>query len=1177
MLGIESPRIGPFGPRGRGASTRPATQRAIPTACRVILFAAVALLASPALAQESEAVVAPSPAELTTAQVQEHLEEVQKAADLEEQVKSSLIETYKIALLHLEQAAKEKARAEEYARRRQEAPAAIETIREKIANPPSDPAVSPEIPLAKLEQVILEQRGALTAEEEALAARDKEIKLRADRRLVAPKASAAAKARLEELDHLLATPDAADADRHQNLARRTSLAAERQRTAAELEALKQELLFFEATDELLPLQRDEAFRQRGRTESYLKRLWARANTLRRDEAEQSSARAQAALNNAAAAHPVVGRIARENARIADERTRLIGKHQHLWKDYEADRTRAESLTKDLARMQQRASLGGLENLGTLLRQQGARLPDPRQLRRSAASLRTALADAELALFEYQDQRAALSDVEELVAAALNQLDGPVSLAEHDDVELALRENLESERQNLDALIALYGDHTRALDRLATARDELAKVSEEYKAFVAERVLWVRSADPLNAATFQATMNSLQLLADSRAWISLGDAARDDLLRRPLHCLLPLVLLALIVRAPVKLRRRLRDVDKTAARSSTDTFRPTAHAVVCTAALASLVPALMGIIAWRLRGISSSPLAEALASGLLATAMVYLPTEALRQIARSQGLGEAHFGWSPRSLGSLRRSLLRLMFVGLPLVFLFAAINSQDNTLAKDSLGRLAFVALMMVVAIFLWRVLRPVGGVLQEAIALSPGGWLDRFRLAWYPAATGAPLILALLAGLGFSYTAVQLAWRMQATLGLILLLILFHALARRWLLVARRRLAMEQARKRRAALSESIEAGSSGADMAPPELEQADLSVINLQTRKLLQSVVTLALFVGLYVIWVEVLPALRILNQREMWSVDVVETVMDADGAPQERIERLPVTWGHGLLALVVIGMTVLATRNIPGLLEITILQRLPMEPSGRYAVTTISRYLIILTGIVFTCGQLGLGWSRVQWLAAAVTVGLGFGLQEIFANFVSGLIILFERPIRVGDTITVAGVTGNVSRIRIRATTITDHDRKELIVPNKEFITGQVLNWTLSDPVVRMTIPVGVSYDSDPDLVQRLILQVANEVPTLLKEPAPTAYFEGFGDSTLNFTLRVFIPGLEHFLATRHALHKGIIQALRAAQVEIAFPQRDIHIKTVPPLVPVGLAEPNAWPGQNVPATRYSARAG
>ena len=189
-----------------------------------------------------------------------------------------------------------------------------------------------------------------------------------------------------------------------------------------------------------------------------------------------------------------------------------------------------------------------------------------------------------------------------------------------------------------------------------------------------------------------------------------------------------------------------------------------------------------------------------------------------------------------------------------------------------------------------------------------------------------------------------------------------------------------------------------------------------------------------------------------------------------------------------MIVLATTVIAAKNIPGLLEMAVLQHLPFDAGARYAVATVCRYLITVVGrAVVLAASLGVGWSKVQWLVAAMGLGLGFGLQEIFANFISGLIILFERPVRVGDVVTIDDVTGVVSRIRIRATTITDGDRKELIIPNKEFITGRVLNWTLTDPVNRVVINVGVAYGSDTQLAAEILLRVAQNHPARAGRPA------------------------------------------------------------------------------------------
>ena len=181
----------------------------------------------------------------------------------------------------------------------------------------------------------------------------------------------------------------------------------------------------------------------------------------------------------------------------------------------------------------------------------------------------------------------------------------------------------------------------------------------------------------------------------------------------------------------------------------------------------------------------------------------------------------------------------------------------------------------------------------------------------------------------------------------------------------------------------------------------------------------------------------------------------------------------------------------------------------------------------------------------------MGLGFGLQEIFANFVSGLILLFERPIRIGDTVTIGDTNGTVSKIRIRATTVTDWNRKEIVIPNREFITGQVINWTLSDQVMRLVLRVGIAYGSDVHRAKQILLEVAANNRRVLEDPKPRAWFWEFGDSSLNFEIRVFVKDIDDWVMTRDSMHFEIDAAFREAGIEIAFPQRDLHIRSgLPP---------------------------
>ncbi len=236
----------------------------------------------------------------------------------------------------------------------------------------------------------------------------------------------------------------------------------------------------------------------------------------------------------------------------------------------------------------------------------------------------------------------------------------------------------------------------------------------------------------------------------------------------------------------------------------------------------------------------------------------------------------------------------------------------------------------------------------------------------------------------------------------------------------------------------------------------------------------------------------------------------------------------------------------RNLSGILEVLIFSRIKLSQGTPYTIVTLLTYAIVAIGGAWAFATLGMSWSKLQWLFAALSVGLGFGMQEIFANFVSGIILLFERPIRVGDTVTINGSTGTVSKIRIRAITLIDADRKEVIVPNKSFVTGEVTNWALTNPITRVVISVGVAYGTDLNLVKKLLLQAAAEQPNILKDPEPRALFMAFGASTLDHELRVYIAQVAERTNTIDALNRRVNDILTENGVDIAFNQLDIFIK-------------------------------
>jgi small-conductance mechanosensitive channel len=231
---------------------------------------------------------------------------------------------------------------------------------------------------------------------------------------------------------------------------------------------------------------------------------------------------------------------------------------------------------------------------------------------------------------------------------------------------------------------------------------------------------------------------------------------------------------------------------------------------------------------------------------------------------------------------------------------------------------------------------------------------------------------------------------------------------------------------------------------------------------------------------------------------------------------------------------------------------LNLLPISSSGRDTLLTLTGYLVYTIAILFALGMMGMDYTKLALIAGALSVGIGFGLQNIVSNFISGLILLFERPIRIGDWVVVGGIEGYVRKINIRATVIETFDFAEIIVPNSEFISGQVTNWTLASMVGRVVVPVGVAYGSDTEKVRDILLDVAQNHPEVVTDssaPEPSVVFREFGDSSLNFQLRCFLVNVDRRLRILSDLNFAIDKAFREAGIEIPFPQRDLHLKDWP----------------------------
>ncbi|MBP6819944.1 MAG: mechanosensitive ion channel family protein [Acidobacteria bacterium] len=232
----------------------------------------------------------------------------------------------------------------------------------------------------------------------------------------------------------------------------------------------------------------------------------------------------------------------------------------------------------------------------------------------------------------------------------------------------------------------------------------------------------------------------------------------------------------------------------------------------------------------------------------------------------------------------------------------------------------------------------------------------------------------------------------------------------------------------------------------------------------------------------------------------------------------------------------------------LVLRVLVKTKLDLGARQAIGSITRYLAILIGLLVALQTVGIDLTTLNVVAGAVGIGVGFGLQNIANNFISGLIILFERPIKIGDRIEVGGVDGDVVEIGARSTTVLTNDKISIIIPNSKFITDNVTNWSHTDPRVRFHMKVGVAYGSDVREVEKLLIEVARANPNVISDPPPKVWFRGFGDSSLDFELLAWNTNLVHskgqFISD---LNFAIYEKFKKHGIEIPFPQRDLHIRS------------------------------
>lgn len=1075
--------------------------------------------------------------DLTAAIVTGRLAEIEADAALPEEEKKPIVQHLQDALKWLQLADDFQKKADQYKAHAELVPNLIVQAREKLEAPL--PAATPEFPadamIAALEQSLRTAEQEAEAAQTAAAEQEATLKSNAQnkRKEVVGKRRGEVETQLEELKSQAQAAKADEGDASVAIEIRARIKS----LEAELAALQAERDDIDKSADLNPILRDLAQRKHTRL-AKIAEAWREHVAHRRKEESQRQVRE--ARRAAEQAHPALKESAKRNAELAETRTQLASLLDQTAAKLKSLEAEAGALAADFENVQKKVEAAGMTPaIGLLLRNRRDHLPKPGKHLAAIDSASHEMQTSQFTLLELETERSEMGDLDAVTETVLEEIGPTWSQTPLEELRPMVRTVFENRRDFLDQLIVEYtAYHDDLSDLELMSREHVALISE-YAKFIDQRVLWIRSSDALSVSDLSESVQAIQPFITLSQWQEVGSFIVQSIRDRLFASIAALLLLVVGGFFHWRVRKARFDRSQT---PDARRFFPTVVSVAETLFLALWRPLILGAVGWWLASTRvSGSIAADLGVGIQALAWVLGGGMLGREILRRKGLAILHFKWEASVASSLRQVLGWLMLIGLPLVFIVTVFETHQEGAFRESLGRLAFVVGMILVALPLHFVMRPGGGVIAGLLDRLKSRWPYQLRHVWYFLAVVAPFALGSLAVMGYSYSAHQLLVCIHTTAIAAGGIYLAYALVRRAFAV---RCAQLQAAQKVA-----------DADEGETQIQRrATLLDAREQIDQLMRWTAIAGVALSCWLIWATIVPAFNAIGNYEVWpsTVTVAETVVDANGNAnvEERQVKTSVVLFDVLLAVCIFSGAWIAIVRLQGLLELTVLDRLPLDRGGRHAVVVLARYGCAIVAAVMCANLLNISWSSVQWLIAAMTVGLGFGLQEIFANFVSGLIILFERPIRIGDLVTVGGVTGKVTRMAIRATIITDYDQRELIVPNKKFITDEVVNWTLSSSVTRFILPVGISYSCDPSLAREILERIAGEHRLVLKEPKPVAIFKGFGDSTLDLELRAFLASRDEYPIVMHELNVAVEAEFRKADLEIAFPQQDLHIRTVTP---------------------------
>jgi len=1039
------------------------------------------------------------------------------------------VEALQSALTALEERKGSLERARQYQQVIDNFPKYSQTLRAQLANLSAQPrAIPTALTTDALNQEILQVSSQLL-EKSRLAQQEQErAREIADSLSQLPQQQTDARRQLNEVERRAGSAISSSAQA-QNL----NMQAESAKLKALVDELELAQLSANNRQELARMRSELAQKESEQLDAYLQGLRNQLNSQRQREAEKAlESTEQLAENSENLPASIVKQFSvnRELSQALNQQAQrmdLVASQQRQATNQTLQVRQALNTLREQAQW-----LGSSNLLGEALRAQVARLPEmpkPQQLDTEMAQLRVhRLRYEDLLNKQPQLRESHQNNGEPLTAEEARILDA----------------QLNTQKELLTAL--LQGGDTLILEltKLKVSNGQLEDALTEVNEATHRYLFWTSDVSPISLSWPLDIVQDLRRLISLNTFSQLGKASIMMLTSK--ETLIPLFAALILVGFSISSRKHFtRFLERSSSRVgkvTQDHFWLTMRTVFWSILVASPLPVLWMTLGYGLQEAWPYPLAVAIGDGVTATVPLLWVVMICATFARPNGLFVAHFGWPRNRVARAMRYYLMSIGLIVPLIMALIMFDNLNDREFSASLGRLCFILICGALAIVTLSLKR--AGL---PLYLDKEGNGDNMvnSLLWN-LMMGAPLLAILAAAVGYLATAQALLARLETSVAIWFLLLVIYHVIRRWMLIQRRRIAFDRARHRRAEMLAQRARGEeenqypiSMEGLPEVDITEVDLDTLSAQSLRLVRSILMLIALLSVIILWSEIHSAFGFLENISLW--DVTSTVQGV-----ESLE--PITLGAVLIAILVFIITLQLVRNLPALLELAVLQHISLTPGTGYAITTITKYLLMLIGGLVGFSMIGIEWAKLQWLVAALGVGLGFGLQEIFANFISGLIILFEKPIRIGDTVTIRDLTGSITKINTRATTISDWDRKEIIVPNKAFITEQFINWSLSDSVTRVVLTVPAPTDADTEEVTQILVTAAERCSLVLDNPAPEAFLVDLQQGIQLFELRIYAAEMGHRMPLRHELHQLILAGFREHGIEMPFPPFQMRLESL-----------------------------